>query len=49
VVQDVRVLAVPARPADDGAVLVLVAATPQEASALAEVPPGDRVSIALRR
>jgi hypothetical protein len=49
VVQDVRVLAVPHRLGTDDAGLIIVAATPSQAIALAEIPLGDRVSVALRR
>lgn len=49
VVQDVRVLSV-ARPAtDDAAGLVVVAANPAQAAAVAAIPPGATVSLALRR
>jgi Flp pilus assembly protein CpaB len=49
VVQDVRVLAVADHPSVDGAGLVIVAASPGEADDLAQIPAGDRVSIALHR
>ncbi len=48
VVQDVGVLAIPAHVAADDAGLIIVAATPAQAASLAEIPAGDRVSIALR-
>jgi Flp pilus assembly protein CpaB len=49
VVEDVRVLAVPDRLGADDAGLIIVAATSTQATALAQIPPGDRVSVALRR
>jgi Flp pilus assembly protein CpaB len=49
VVEDVRVLAVPAHLSSDDAGLIIVAATEAQATALAEIPAGDRVSIAVRR
>lgn len=47
VVEDVRVLAVPARLTDDDAGLIIVAATPKQAKALAAISTGDRVSVAV--
>jgi Flp pilus assembly protein CpaB len=44
-----RVLAVPAHPTDEGLALVIVAATPRQATALASIPSSDRVSVAVRR
>jgi Flp pilus assembly protein CpaB len=48
VVEDVRVLAVPDHVTADGAGLVIVAATAAEATALAMIPAGNRISLALR-
>jgi Flp pilus assembly protein CpaB len=48
VVQDVRVLAVPSQLADEDTGLIIVAATPKEAKALAEISSADRVSVAVR-
>ncbi|HEX3708206.1 MAG TPA: SAF domain-containing protein [Mycobacteriales bacterium] len=48
VVEDVRVLALPAQLTEDDAGLVIVAATRREAAALAALPPGDRVSVAVQ-
>jgi Flp pilus assembly protein CpaB len=49
VVQDVRVLAVPSHLPPDGTGLIIVAATPPQAAAVAAVPAGDPLSLALRR
>lgn len=48
VVQDVRVLAVPTHLTDEDSGLVIVAATPAEARALAGISSSDRVSVAVR-
>lgn len=48
VVEDVRVLAVPAQLTDDEAGLIIVAVTPKQAKALAAVSTGDRISVAVR-
>jgi Flp pilus assembly protein CpaB len=48
VVQDVRVLAVPAQLTDEDSGLIIVAATPKEAKLLAAISSGDRVSAAVR-
>ncbi|HEX3898752.1 MAG TPA: SAF domain-containing protein [Mycobacteriales bacterium] len=48
VVQDVRVLAVPAQLADEDSGLIIVAATPKEAKLLAQISSDDRVSVAVR-
>jgi Flp pilus assembly protein CpaB len=48
VVEDVRVLAVPAHLTDDDTGLIVVAATPREAVALARIGDGDRISVAVR-
>jgi Flp pilus assembly protein CpaB len=48
VVEDVRVLAVPTRLTNDDAGLLIVAATPHEARALAALSDDDRVSIAVQ-
>lgn len=49
VVEDVRVLAVPDHTNADGGGLIIVAANSADAAALARIPVGDRVSVALRR
>jgi Flp pilus assembly protein CpaB len=49
VVSAVRVLAVPAHTTDDGLALIIVAATPRQAEALAAISSSDRVSVAVRR
>jgi len=49
VVEDVRVLAVPHHSNVDGGGLIIVAASAAEATALAQIPVGDRVFVALRR
>jgi Flp pilus assembly protein CpaB len=49
VVAALRVLAVPQHPTDEGLALVVVAATPRQATMLASIPASDRISIALRR
>jgi len=49
VVEDVRVLAVPDHSNADGGGLLIVAASTTQATALARIPVGDRVSVALRR
>jgi Flp pilus assembly protein CpaB len=48
VVQDVRVLAVADQTSEDGAGVVIVAATPAQAATLAGIPAGSVVSVALR-
>lgn len=48
VVQDVRVLAVPTQLTDEDGGLIIVAATPKQAKALAGISSGDRVSVAVR-
>ena len=49
VVSAVRVLAVPSHATDSGIGLIIVAATARQAARLAEIPPSDRVSVAVRR
>jgi Flp pilus assembly protein CpaB len=49
VVSAVRVLAVPDHTTDEGLALVVVAATPRQATELAAIPSSDRVSVAVRR
>lgn len=49
VVADVRVLAVPSHVGSDGDGLVIVGASSDQAAALAGIPSGERVSIAVRR
>lgn len=48
VVQDVRVLAVPDHLSDSESGLIIVAATPHEAKAIAGIDPSERVSVAVR-
>ena len=48
VVEDVRVLAVPTQLGVDDAGLIIVAVSRRQAAALAAVPAGDRVSVAVR-
>jgi Flp pilus assembly protein CpaB len=49
VVQNVEVLAMTRAASDDGAGVVIVAVTATQAAALAALPNGDQVSLALRR
>ncbi|HVV77017.1 MAG TPA: Flp pilus assembly protein CpaB [Mycobacteriales bacterium] len=49
VVPAVRVLAMPDHPTDEGFALVIVAATPRQATRLAAIPGSDRVTVAVRR
>ncbi len=49
VVAAVRVLAVPEHSTDDGLALVVVAATPRQATELASIPSSDRISVAVRK
>lgn len=49
VVEDVRVLAVPRHLTNDDAGLLVVAATPRQAAALAALPAADRVSVAVQQ
>jgi Flp pilus assembly protein CpaB len=49
VVEDVRVLAVPGHLTDDDSGLIIVAATPRQAAALARISVADRISVAVRR
>lgn len=49
VVAALRVLAVPGHTTDDGLEIVVVAATPRQATKLASIPSSDRISVAVRR
>jgi Flp pilus assembly protein CpaB len=49
VVRAVPVLAVPSHASDSGMGLIIVAATPKQATELARIPATDRVSVAVRR
>ncbi|MGN6474031.1 MAG: SAF domain-containing protein [Mycobacteriales bacterium] len=49
VVAALRVLAVPGHTTDEGLAIVVVAATPRQATKLASIPAADRISVAVRR